>query len=95
MDSSDGLFYGKIANVLMKKLFALAAELAEKGRNPAPKWLCGHVNARMSVAVIVRTTHLCLRGHRIPPSKMSKSLLQWEDKAGLAGMFPHQWQLPF
>jgi hypothetical protein len=44
--------------------------------------VCGYVNARMSIA-IVRATHLCLRGSRIPTSRMSR-LPQWEDTAGLS-----------
>ena len=40
------------------------------------------VNVRMSIA-IVRATPLCLRGSRIPTSKMRNRLPQWENKAGL------------
>jgi hypothetical protein len=49
--------------------------------------VCGYVNARMSIA-IVRATHLCIRGSRIPTGKMCNRLPQWEDKAGL-GLFRH------
>jgi hypothetical protein len=38
---------------------------------------------------VVRATHLCLCGSCIPTSKMSKRLLQWEDKAGLS-LFRHK-----
>jgi hypothetical protein len=44
----------------------------------------GFVSARMSVA-IVRATHLCLRGSRVPLSQISRRP-QWEDRAGL-GLF--------
>jgi hypothetical protein len=44
-----------------------------------------YVDARMSIA-IVRAIHLCIRGSRIPTSKMSNRLPQWKDKAGL-GLF--------
>jgi hypothetical protein len=44
-----------------------------------------HGNARMSIAM-VRATHLCLWGSRIPTSQMSNRRPQWEDKAGL-GLF--------
>jgi hypothetical protein len=42
--------------------------------------------ARMSIT-IVRATHLCIHGSRIPTSKMSNRLPQWEDKAVLLGLF--------
>jgi hypothetical protein len=80
--STDGLL-GKEAKTLLKKL---SAQLAEKWEKPYSQ-VCGYVNARMSIAV-VRATHLCLRGSRIPTSKMSRRLPQWEDKAGL-GLFRH------
>jgi hypothetical protein len=80
--SMDGLF-GKEAKTLLKKLSGL---LAEKWEKPYSE-VCGYVKARMSIA-IVRATHLCLRGSRIPTSKMSNPLPQCEDKAGL-GLFHH------
>jgi hypothetical protein len=43
----------------------------------------GYINTRMSIA-IVRATHICLRGSRIPSSKMSNRFPLWEDKAGLS-----------
>jgi hypothetical protein len=66
---------------LLKKLSAL---LAEKWEKPYSE-ICGYVNARMSIAM-VRATHLCLRGYRIPTSQMSNRRPQREDKAGL-GLF--------
>jgi hypothetical protein len=55
--------------------------LAEKWEKPYSE-ICGYVNARMSIAM-VRATHLCLQGSRIPTSEMSNRQPQWEDKAGL------------
>jgi hypothetical protein len=81
--STDGLL-GKEVKMLLKKL---SARLAEKWEKYCSE-VCGHVNARMSIA-IVRATHLCLRGSRIPTSKMCNRLPQWEDKAGL-GLFRHK-----
>ncbi len=78
--STDGLL-GKESRTLLKKLSAL---LAEKWEKPYSE-ICGYVNARMSIAM-VRATHLCLRGSRIPTSQMSNRRPQWEDKAGL-GLF--------
>jgi hypothetical protein len=80
--STDGLI-GKEANTLLKKVSSL---LAEKWKKPYSV-VCGYVNAQMSIA-IVRATHLCLRGSRIPTSQMSNRCPQWEDKAGL-GLFRH------
>ena len=68
---------------IMKKLSAL---LAEKSRKTYSE-VCGYVNARMSIA-IVRATHLCLRGSRVPTSQISNRRPQWEDGAGM-GLFRH------
>ena len=80
--SADGLL-GKEAKTLLKKLSTLLA--AKWGKLYSE--VCGYVNARMSIA-IVRATHLCLRGSRIPTSQMSTRQPQWEDKAGLS-LFRH------
>jgi hypothetical protein len=75
--STDGLI-GKEAKTLLKKLSTL---LAEKWGSRTRK--CGYVNARISIA-IVRATHICLRGSRVPSSQMSYRRPQWEDKAGIS-----------
>jgi hypothetical protein len=80
--STDGLI-GIEAQTMLKKL---SARLAEKSGKPYSE-VCGYVNARMSIA-IVRATHLCLRGSRVPTSQMSNRRPQWEDGAGL-GLFRH------
>jgi hypothetical protein len=80
--STDGLI-GKEAKALLKKLSSFLAEKWEKPYSV----VCGYVNAQMSIA-IVRATHLCLRGSRIPTSQMSDRRPQWEDKAGL-GLYRH------
>ena len=79
--SADGLPGGKEASILLEKL---SARLAQKWEKPCSE-VCGFVNARVSIA-IVRAAHLCLRGSRIPTSKMCNRLPQWENKAGL-GLF--------
>jgi hypothetical protein len=66
--STDGLL-GKEAKILLKKL---STRLAENVGEPYSE-VCGYVDARMSIA-IVRVTHLCLRGSRIPTSKMCNRL---------------------
>jgi hypothetical protein len=85
--STDGLL-GKEAKILLRKLSSM---LAEKWEKPYSE-VCGYVNARMSIArmsiAIVRATHLCIRGSRIPTGKMCNRLPQWEDEAGL-GLFRH------
>jgi hypothetical protein len=80
--STDGLL-GKEAKTLLKKLSSV---LSVKWGKPYSE-VCGYVNARMSIA-IVRATHLCLRGSRVPASRMSNRRPQWEDKAGLS-LFRH------
>ena len=75
---TDGMI-GKESKLLLKKLSAL---LSEKWEKPYLE-VCGFINARMSIA-IVRATHLCLRGSRIPTGQMSTRRPQWEDKAGLS-----------
>jgi hypothetical protein len=79
--STDGLLGKKESRTLLKKLSALLSKKGEKAYSE----ICGYVNARMSIAM-VRATHLCLRGSRIPTSQMSNRGPQWEDKAGL-GLF--------
>jgi predicted lipase len=74
---------GKEAKTLLKKLSSLLAEKWEKPYSI----VCGYANAQMSIA-IVRATHFCLRGSRIPTSQMSNRHPKWEDKAGL-GLFRH------
>ena len=77
--STDGML-GYEANNLIRRL---ALKLAEKWSFPYSQ-VCGMVRARVSIA-IARATHLCIRGSRIPASKMSRRV-QWEDGAGL-GLF--------
>ena len=77
--STDGMI-GKEGKALLKNL---ASRLAEKTGKDYSE-VCGYVNARMSIA-IVRATHLCLRGSRVPTSQMSNRRPQWEgDGAGLS-----------
>ena len=76
--STDGML-GKEAQTLLKKL---SARIAEKS-GESYSHVCGAMKARMSIA-IVRATHLCIRGSRIPTSQMSSRRGQWEDGAGLA-----------
>ena len=76
--SADGM-KGKEAKALLQ---TLSARLATKWKKPYSQ-VCGYVNARMSIA-IVRATHQCLRGSRVPASQMSYRRQQWEGGAGLS-----------
>jgi hypothetical protein len=78
--STDGML-GREATSVLNRLSSL---LAAKWEKPYSE-VCGYVRARMSVA-ICRATNRCLRGSRIPTSKMSSRFPQWEDQAGL-GLF--------
>jgi hypothetical protein len=42
----------------------------------------GNMMAHLSIAII-RATHVCLRGSRVPTSRMSNMHPHWEDKAGM------------
>ena len=73
---------GEEAKAVNKKL---AAKLANKWKAPYSA-TCGFINARISIAII-RATHLCLRGSRIPFRNMSSKCCQCDDGAGL--LLPH------
>ena len=78
--SVDGLM-GKEAQAFLRRLAQL---LSRKWEQPYSQ-VCGYVRARVSI-VIVRATHLCIRGSRIPADRISHHRSQWEDGAGL-GLF--------
>jgi hypothetical protein len=75
--SIDGLL-GREASTLAKRL---AQKLAIKWQRSYLQ-VCGYVNARLSI-VIIRATHSCLRGSRIPAHKMRNKFPLWEDCATL------------
>jgi hypothetical protein len=75
--SVDGLL-GREAATFSKRL---AAKLASKWQRSYSE-VCGYVNARLSIC-IVRATHLCLRGSRVPTDRVSSRRALWEDGAGL------------
>ena len=77
--STDGLI-GIEAKNLMKRLSLL---LSDKWHKPYSE-VMGLIGARISVA-LVRASHMCLRGSRVPASRMSKKI-QWWDGAGM-GLF--------
>eukprot|EP00978_Attheya_sp_CCMP212_P020030 scaffold56867_cov40-Attheya_sp.AAC.1 len=78
VSSTDGLI-GKEGQTFAKRLAGL---LSEKRQRPSYSQVCGYVNARLSIA-LVRATHRCLRGSRVPAPLISVKYAQREDGAGL------------
>ena len=80
--SCDGML-GKEADFMMKRLAQL---LSEKWQRPYSQ-VCGYLKARMSIA-IVRATHMCIRGSRVPSRDrfarmQSQNRAHMEDGAGI------------
>ena len=73
----DGLL-GVEATATLKRT---ASRLATKWRQPYSK-TCGYVKSRVAIN-LVRATHRCLRGFRVPAHRISMQRPQWEDGAGL------------
>jgi hypothetical protein len=76
--SVDGLI-GKEAKTVLKVLAARTATKAGKTYSN----VMGYMRACLSIA-IVRATYVCLRGSRVPMSRMSNRRSQWEDTVGMA-----------
>jgi hypothetical protein len=76
--SADGML-GREATIFSKRL---AAKLAAKWSRSYSE-VCGYVRSRLSIA-IVRATHLCIRGSRVPMHRISNRRPQWEDGSGLS-----------
>ena len=76
--SADGLM-GTQAQAALKHLSVLLA----------PKWdqpysqVRGYVNARLSIA-LVRASHRCLRGSRVPATAISSRLPVWDGSDAVA-----------
>jgi hypothetical protein len=77
--STDGLLGFEAKNLLKQ----IAKRLTAKWEQPH-SGVRGFVNARINLAIL-QATNLCIRGSRVPASKMSKRV-QWHDGAGL-GLF--------
>ena len=75
--SADGLL-GVEATATLKRI---ASCLASKWRQPYSK-TCGYVKSTVAIT-LVRATHRCLRGSRVPAHRISMQRPQWEDGAGL------------
>ena len=75
--SVDGLL-GVEATATLKKL---ASCLDTKWKKPYLK-TCGYVKSRSAIT-LVRATHRCIWGSRVPAHQISVQRPQWEDGAGL------------
>ena len=77
VDSVDGLL-GVEATATLKRISSC---LATKWKQPCSK-TCGCVNSRDAIT-LVRATHRCIRGSRVPAHRISVQRPQWEDGVGL------------
>ena len=69
---------GVEATAILKRI---ASRLATKWRQPYSK-TCGYVKSRVAIT-LVRATHRCLRGSRVPEHRISVQRPQWEDGVGV------------
>jgi hypothetical protein len=76
--SVDGLI-GTEAKTVLKVLAARTATKAGKSYSN----IMWYMRARLSTS-IVRATHVCLRGSRVPMSSINNICPHWEDTAGTA-----------
>jgi len=76
--SADGLL-GREADAVVCKLAFTYAEKTDKPYSV----VCGFMRNCISIAIL-RATHRCLRGSRIPSGCMSSPHPQWLDGAGLS-----------
>ena len=75
--STDGILGYEAKNLLKQ----IAKRLSEKWSRPYSVVSGAITDARMSLAIL-RASHQCIRGPRIPASRISRQI-QWEDGAGL------------
>ena len=81
--SADGLL-GVEETATLKRM---SSRLATKWRQPYSK-TCGYVKSRVAIT-LVRATHLCLRGSRVPVHRISVQRPQWEDGAEINYFLEH------
>ena len=65
----------------METLKRLASLLATKWNQPYLK-TCGYVKSRIAIT-LVRATHRCIQGSRVPAHRIRVQRPQWEDDAGI------------
>ena len=76
--ASVGGLLGVEATATLKRI---ASRLTTKWRQPYSK-TCGYVKSRVAIT-LVRATHHCLHGSRVPAHQISVQRPQWKDGAGL------------
>ena len=74
------LVYGLLGVDATATLKRIPSCLATKWRQPYSK-TCGYVKSRVAIT-LVRATHCCLRGSRVPAHQISVQQPQWEDGVG-------------
>ena len=62
-------------------LTRISSRLATKWKQSYSK-TCGYVKSRIAIT-LVRATHRCIRGSRVPAHRISVQQPQWEDGAGI------------
>ena len=75
--SADRLLGAEAAATLKR----IASRLATKWNQPYSK-TCEYVKSRVTIT-LVRATHRCICGSRVPAHRISMQRPQWEDGAGL------------
>ena len=75
--SVDGLL-GVEATATLKRI---ASRLATKWNRSYSK-TCGYVKSRIAIT-LVRATHRCIRGYRVPAHRTRVQQTQWKDGAGI------------
>ena len=75
--SVDGLLVVEATSTLKR----IASRLATKWKQSYLK-TCGYVKRRIAIT-LVRATHRCIRGSRVPAHRISVQQPQWWDGAGL------------
>ena len=75
VSSVDGLLRVEATATLKR----IASRLATKWKQSYSE-TCGYVKSRVAIT-LVRTTHRCIRGSRVPAHRISMQRPQWEDGA--------------
>ena len=73
--------YGMLGVEATSTLIRIARCLASKWQQPYSS-MYGYIKSRISIT-LVRSTHRCIRGSRVPVHKISFQRPQWEDGAGI------------
>ena len=74
-------FYGLLGVESTATLKRIASRLATNWLQPYSR-TCGYVKSRVAITV-VRATHQCIQGSRVPSHNISVHRLQWEEGCGV------------